>query len=435
VHDDDGPGPAQPALIVGNGLDDISVFARWTGWEAAPLGGPHDSFVGISALMTVPEATGALAPGLYAGGQITLAGGVPVNSLARWAEGEWHDVGGGLTQPPGVFSYVFALGLFDEDGEGPQFPALFAGGSFEFAGGVPAEALARWDGASWSEVGGGIEAPAGRSATVNALAVYDDGRGPALYVAGSFNSAGGKECWNIARWDGVEWEPVGPGLATTVESLCVFDEDGPGPKPPALFAGGQFSRVRGGERGSMRGIGRWDGVEWSSVGETLNVGSIRAFATWDEDGAGPARPNLYVGGTINRAGSIPVNNLVRWDGAQWHDVGGGVTGFGPGSAVNILAAFDEDGPGPNPGGLYVGGAFYYAGGVYSKHIARWGCPLPPSPSCYADCDADGELTFFDFVCFQNLFAAGDPVADCDGDGAHTFFDFLCYQNAFAAGCP
>ncbi|MFG0284183.1 MAG: GC-type dockerin domain-anchored protein [Phycisphaerales bacterium JB039] len=45
------------------------------------------------------------------------------------------------------------------------------------------------------------------------------------------------------------------------------------------------------------------------------------------------------------------------------------------------------------------------------------------------------MTFFDFLCFQNLFAAGDPGADCDGDGSLTFFDFLCFQNAFAAGCP
>ncbi len=54
--------------------------------------------------------------------------------------------------------------------------------------------------------------------------------------------------------------------------------------------------------------------------------------------------------------------------------------------------------------------------------------------CYAGCDGDGELGFFDFLCFQNAFAAGEAVADCDGDGALGFFDFLCFQNAFAAGC-
>jgi DNA-binding beta-propeller fold protein YncE len=55
--------------------------------------------------------------------------------------------------------------------------------------------------------------------------------------------------------------------------------------------------------------------------------------------------------------------------------------------------------------------------------------------CYADCDESGELDFFDFLCFQNEFAAQTPYADCDGSGQHDFFDFLCFQNEFAAGCP
>ena len=58
----------------------------------------------------------------------------------------------------------------------------------------------------------------------------------------------------------------------------------------------------------------------------------------------------------------------------------------------------------------------------------------PVGLCYADCDDSGELDFFDFLCFQNLFAASDARADCDRDGALTFFDFLCFQNEFAAGC-
>ena len=55
-------------------------------------------------------------------------------------------------------------------------------------------------------------------------------------------------------------------------------------------------------------------------------------------------------------------------------------------------------------------------------------------SCKPDLDGDGELTIFDFLEFQNAFAAMDPRADFDGDGAFTIFDFLEFQNAFAAGC-
>ncbi|OAB62985.1 hypothetical protein AY599_15035 [Leptolyngbya valderiana BDU 20041] len=55
-------------------------------------------------------------------------------------------------------------------------------------------------------------------------------------------------------------------------------------------------------------------------------------------------------------------------------------------------------------------------------------------ACPADIDADGALTVFDFLEFQNLFATGSPAADFDGDGELTFFDFLAFQTAFATGC-
>ncbi len=64
------------------------------------------------------------------------------------------------------------------------------------------------------------------------------------------------------------------------------------------------------------------------------------------------------------------------------------------------------------------------------------------PPCYADCDTStgvGVLDIFDFLCFGNRFAAGDPYAcDCDtttGLGVCDIFDFLCFGNAFNAGCP
>ncbi len=55
-------------------------------------------------------------------------------------------------------------------------------------------------------------------------------------------------------------------------------------------------------------------------------------------------------------------------------------------------------------------------------------------SCYPDCDGDGSLTLFDFLCFVNAFNAAQPYANCDGNGSLDLFDFLCYVNAFNAGC-
>ena len=55
-------------------------------------------------------------------------------------------------------------------------------------------------------------------------------------------------------------------------------------------------------------------------------------------------------------------------------------------------------------------------------------------TCPPDCDADGELTILDFICFQNAFTSGDAYADCDGDGDLTILDFVCFQGEFVAGC-
>ena len=65
--------------------------------------------------------------------------------------------------------------------------------------------------------------------------------------------------------------------------------------------------------------------------------------------------------------------------------------------------------------------------------AGWRLTEADSP-CRADLDMDGTLTIFDFLAFQNLFDAGDPIADFDGDGSLTIFDFLAFQNEFDLGC-
>jgi len=57
-----------------------------------------------------------------------------------------------------------------------------------------------------------------------------------------------------------------------------------------------------------------------------------------------------------------------------------------------------------------------------------------STACAADCDGDGVLTVFDFLCFQNAFSAGETTADCDGDGVLTASDYACFQALFMGGC-
>ena len=92
--------------------------------------------------------------------------------------------------------------------------------------------MAKWDGQSWSALGDGV------LGNVRALAVFDDGTGPGLYVGGNFRTAGGNTVNCIARWDGTCWTGIQGGVwsfdfSPEVRSLAVFD-DGSG---PALYAG------------------------------------------------------------------------------------------------------------------------------------------------------------------------------------------------------
>ncbi|MFN0131754.1 MAG: S8 family serine peptidase [Phycisphaerales bacterium] len=61
-------------------------------------------------------------------------------------------------------------------------------------------------------------------------------------------------------------------------------------------------------------------------------------------------------------------------------------------------------------------------------------------TCYANCDGSTSVPFLnvnDFVCFQNLFAAGSSLANCDASTIPPVLnvnDFTCFNNRFAAGC-
>jgi hypothetical protein len=58
---------------------------------------------------------------------------------------------------------------------------------------------------------------------VLAVAVYDDGNGPALYVGGTIYIAGHVRVNNIAKWDGAVWSDVGGGTNNVVRALYVYN--------------------------------------------------------------------------------------------------------------------------------------------------------------------------------------------------------------------
>jgi hypothetical protein len=220
-----------PVLIVGGefttaGGVQARNIASWDGatWSALVGGAIEGSRVGALAV----DASGP-APVLYVGGTFTRAGGIVCNSVARWNGNTWSNMGPGLNNVFVFQSEVYDLALFDE-GQGPR---LFAIGRFDGSGPTNFGNIARWDGTSWSSLGGAQAFGAGG----RHLLVHDDGTGLELYLGGQVTTAGGQElARGVARWDGATWEGLPGAPFDGVVSLSVFDPgDG-----RALMCAGSF---------------------------------------------------------------------------------------------------------------------------------------------------------------------------------------------------
>ncbi|MCA9278035.1 MAG: hypothetical protein H6815_04515 [Phycisphaeraceae bacterium] len=374
-------------LIVGGGfasagetvLNNIGV---WNGntWEALG-GGVTDPTSGRVYDIQV------FAGSLYVGGNFELAGATPVDGLAQWDGTQWHTVGDpglGVTLG-GVI--VYDMAVYDDK--------LVCGGDFNTADGVSAINIAIWDGGSWAPMGTGLE-----GSSVRRLAVMQGD----VYAAGYLTDP---TLGRLARWDGTTWVSVSGGVVSTTSSSPLIDDMAV--RETDLFIAGRFDLAGG---IPARSIARWDGLSWHAVGlpSVSEYIAIDAIAFHNND--------LYVAGIFDNIGGIVADGFARWDGSVWQPADGGFDDF-----VNDLCSIN--------GSLYAGGLFATAAGVFSPHLAAYGC----DSACYADCDSSSSLNIFDYICFGNEYSAATLYADCDGSGSLNVFDYICFGNAYAAGCP
>jgi hypothetical protein len=334
----------------------VNSIAKWTGaaWQQVGSGVLPGASI-VAALTIYDDGSG---PALYAGGAFSSAGGTTCANIAKWNGTSWSALGTGAGTSQET---VEALAVFDDGTNGPE---LIVGGNFATAGGTAASRIAKWNGSSWSVLGTGMGPNTGfQSAPVFALAVYDDGTGPELFAGGDFTTAGGVAAPYIARWNGSSWASVGSGMNKSVRALAVYD-DGSG---SALYAGGDFTSAGG---ISANGIARWNGSSWQAVGGGVgfSVTGVEALSVIN-DGTGSA---LYVGGSFTTAAGGSALRIAKWDGTAWSALGAGMNGF-----VDALEGFD-DGSGV---AVYAGGGFTNAGGLAANYIARWKPTCPPCPSC------------------------------------------------------
>jgi len=220
---------------------------------------------------------------------------------------------------------------------------LYVAGEFD----SPGHGVARWDGSQWLALGQGLELSFG-TPEIFALAVYQGD----LYAGGLFDSAGGQPIATIARWDGSQWHPVG-GLSDHdghVWTLQVHDQK--------LYVGGEFSALVDGHQ--LDNLAVWDGTSWSDVG-----GGVPGPANLAVTCLASFQGDLYVGGNFSQVGGgVAADRAAYWDGAQWHDLAGGLPDWDIGVTVYALQPHDQM--------LYVGGNFIEAGtGTDAYRVAAW----------------------------------------------------------------
>ncbi len=106
-----------------------------------------------------------------------------------------------------------------------------------------------------------------------------------------------------------------------------------------LYAGGRFYQIGG---HSISRIARWDGNDWHEVGGGIPGTNIEVYDLAVYKG------ELYAGGYFTVAGDTTAYNIARWDGVNWKPVGNGLDG---GTVVTLFVDTVED-------ILYAGGGFW-----------------------------------------------------------------------------
>lgn len=386
---------------------------------------------------------------LYAGGWFQKAGNLTVNHIAYWNGVSWGNLGAGITfgtRPKSFMSYnneLYAAGDFYEAGYVPNTRSIARwngtnwnsvdGGALDFVNTVRAMAVyngelyigssilgllggkyircvASWDGSQWDSVA----APS--TGQVHALAVYNN----ELYAGGLTSYIGGISIANIARWDGNQWKAVGLGVNGQVNTMFVdtINND--------LYVGGGFFNAFNSDSTSVKTtfIAKWDGNEWSSLGDDTIPG---AFAITMYHG------ELYVAGTILSLDDT-LQGIARWDGRQWKPLGSGTN-----NSTRALAVWND--------ALYVGGQFTVAGNDSAYYIAKWHTPNVPtclnfSAAIASDADAVflPDSTVVQFYDNSNVAATGwywdfgDGNSDTVQNPQHSFDSLGTYTVTLITTC-
>ncbi len=275
---------------------------------------------------------------LYATGAFDYAGGVPSNGLAYWNGNDWVPVEPGLRYSDGSKASGYRLRIINDE--------LYVCGLFQNCMGIAANSIAKYDGYSWQSV---YDIPQFSSdpSFIFDVAFYKG----YLYVGGDFfdeNNMSGDR-WDIVRYNGSTWEGVGGGIKggfSYIARMLVYKDK--------LYMAGSMNKQIG---NPGNGIAAWDGEQWDNVGGGLGYNGeiqVRDMKIFDD--------KLYVVGNISRAGGVSAWDIAYWDGENWCGLGTRTETFD--NQLGCLGTYRDS--------LFIGGGFWSVDGDSSiSRIAKW----------------------------------------------------------------
>jgi len=282
----------------------------------------------------------------------SVVGSTYIRGIATWDGTKWDSLSGGINTHNKTIMPNNPDGIA---GFGVEYNGKFlVGGSFSSMGYVNSTGLALWDGIKWDSL-------PKRAFRFDQPAVVLGflKKGGLLYIAGDFDTIAGQPANGLATWDGVNFNviqlPMVGSQAKRISSIVEFQNE-------IYICGGLFNI---GPVNNAPDVYKFNGSTWVSTTGTGFYGSydgVSHLIVYNNE--------LYGCGHMSTSTGNPGNNIIKWNGTNWKDVGFGNTP----SFINIqqMLVYHNQ--------LWVFGVFSKAANVQASNIAiydgtNW-CVLP-----------------------------------------------------------
>lgn len=207
--------------------------------------------------------------------------------VAKWDGNSWSELGGSNSLKNFLSNYTIASTSNNKSTIcSDKFGNIYVSGNW---------GVVKWDGNTWTLLGGVINNFGGYLTT--------DSKGN-VYNAWNFLNANGK--YYVAVWNGLSWSELGgPNSLAANGGMLAICVDSKG----NIYTAGGFTNVKGNKY-----VAKYDGTAWSEVGGLNNLAAndyIMSICTDTKD-------NLYASGRFNSNGQ---DYVAQFTGSKWNNIG------------------------------------------------------------------------------------------------------------------